>query len=634
MLVQVSDAMPCSPCCPRCVLISADDAETPFASHPEIVIDGGIATWTPAASPFSASGFRVTIGGMQLDHAAITVKPVASGVDEEPFRLHWSLVDGPELLYLGEVAIAAAPAVGAVATVAKIEIGFGWYPYAAGPVAVAWFLAYDAAGALIRDIRVPLPLDIYYLSWRLASVEASDTATLFVIEDIGGPAAPGCPPSPPAACDSFRTGVETDSNYIVRGLSLANPYTQPVANYYISRLRAEIVYRTANAAAIDARIFFGDCCAAWQFELLLQTSVPAVYLRFTCAHGGPILDATLPLTGAQFLNTPEPVDYVFGACIQQEKSTDGINVWYQTRVGVIVRDSNGAIFTPSATGPWGIVPDVPCAFDANGLVPHFPIAAVMGAFFPVGAPMIQTAFDACPCSVGTFGLRNECLDDICLGGHYYSGSPPATAPEWRLSFAALPGEFGFAARPEADGPSRDLACGSVTTTTTTSAEGNQYDPQNVARADWITQALDGFISQRLGLPRPTYEIYCESPCWGASMTGGPGLPNLFLAARVWKPLIHVSYYADIAAIPLFVFVTARKVMSVTTADGKEATALQETTAILGGVSAYPNCSTPITFQFLDQRTKTKCWVLADVECPEMPAPPDFSLTTAELTSVS
>lgn len=621
-------------CCNRgCVLLAVDDAETPFAQHPNIEIADGVVTWTPSPSPASASGFRVTIQGTNLLRAGITLAPFTSVV-ESPFSLSWAAADGPELLYLGEVPIAAAPALAFSSILDRIEIGFGWYPYARSPLAVAWFFAYDSDGRLIRDIRVPIPLDSAYITWHFLAARASDDADRFVLEEIGGPAAVYCTPPPAPNCHSFRTGAESNSNYIVRGIPLGRQYFVPgQPNYHVSRLRAETVIRAADAADLIASLFFGDCCASWQFELLLQTSVPAVYLRFLCAHGGPILYATLSLSGANFRDSESPTDYIFAACIRQERYWDGEeNIVCQTDVGVYVTDSDGRTFTPSAVGLWGIIPHTPCAFDQNGLVPHFPIAAVTGGWTTRGI-FAGVVLDGCPCEITRLGATNECLADICLGGYHPPESPPPTPPEWTLTLDGLPTQYAFAAQPAADGPGRNIACGEITTTESTSAEGNEYDPQNAGRAPWLTQAMDAYINAKLGIPPPSAEVYCTSPCWGATFPGWHASPKSTLAARIWKPIVHSGTYTAAAKIPLFLLLHARREARTQLPSGQYATMVETTTALLGAVSDYPNCSRTITFEFLAQTHKVECWTNQIVECSETPDPPNFSGTTAQLKPV-
>lgn len=621
-------------CCPRCLLISANDAETPFAQRADMTIADGILTWTLDPRPLTASGFRVTVMGDNLQRVAMTILPFAT-FDEDPFTVSWDTTQGRELLYLGDTPIAAAPAI-ASGQVASIEIGFAWMPTFRDPTAAAWLLAYDAEGRLLRRIQTLLPLDTAYLQWKLTAVETTDSAYLIQVSETGSNADPCCPPPPIPPCNSFETDAESAYSYIARGLVLRPAFTVPgEEDYHVARLNLEAVVRTTQGASFYAVLTIGDCCNATAFEISLEPGVPAAYLRFMCSHGGPQVLATFPLTGASFRNTAEPVEYTLAACIRQERYYDGEeNIIWRTIVTVYATDTDGRQFRGTAEGQWLIVYGDACLFDANGLVPHLALPLSLGAFTTAGI-IAHSVMDACPCDVERhFGASNECLDDICLGGYHPPEEPTPTPPQWALTFANLPAEYQFGANPEPYDPESGLEtpCAPSTTTESTSAEGNQHDPQNVARTHWITEATDAYISANTGLQRPTGEVFCNSSCWGARFTAGPNAPQWNIGGELWKPLVHLDHYTANAEIPLFLLVEAWRREAVNTASGWVIT-YSGTTALLGAVSPYPNCSQPIEFEFLTQDHKTDCFVYGPVECPELPPPPDLSQVTATLTPI-
>ncbi|MGB9619742.1 MAG: hypothetical protein ACPL7K_04975, partial [Armatimonadota bacterium] len=139
-------------CCPRCLIASADDAETPFSERPDFARDGNAWVWTlQVQQPY---GFMVRVHGDAVLRLALILAPVEQNVPGDTFTVSWGGTTYERcFVFLNDYPVAALP-LASPPVASYVEMGFGWVTPGRRMLGL-YVRLYDADGKLLAETRTP-----------------------------------------------------------------------------------------------------------------------------------------------------------------------------------------------------------------------------------------------------------------------------------------------------------------------------------------------------------------------------------------------------------------------------------------------------------------------------------------------
>ena len=593
-------------CCPRCRLTYADNDETSFEERFEHSTGRWI--WSFPDPLVHPGGFVVRVfGGVGCK---LALRP---WVRNTPFEIFHVECDEAHFIYLENLPIGYMT-YKQPGQVYMFEFGFG-YPRNAADVVVVWARTYNSDGELLAEGYTSMALNTQFIrQWSLDELSFSDNVTRVEVYGISGPYGENCCIiAPHVACDTFHyNGTTQYMNWLTRGFMWRG---NPLLDRLPGRIRFKARVRTTNGSDLYWVAGLGDCCTGVRWEVTFQANTKTAYLYALCGHGGPRLVASVFL-GGTFTNSEQPQEYALEICIREERYFVDDNYWYyRSRVAVIVSDSVGHVHTGIMRSySWMLLYPASCVLEGNGLG-SFLYSVYVADLFTNANKFIEAWIDNCQChQYEQPGVVHECLSDLCLTGYWppEAGERPP-APDWELELN-LPGFWSFANKPTFDKDAENVWCPGVTTTESTSAEGNQHEIDDPP--DAFQQAIDNYITSNFDVPQPVWESFCAVRTWYESLTNDKTI--LSVCASVHVPLRYRDVYAAAGRIPVFVLVKAIRRRATQTEDNAYATCWAESVTLLAGISPYPNCSQAIQFTQLIEQRERACYDAYGhvVNCPD------------------